>query len=62
MTKSGVNMLVWIAGPLNLTTLAGWWSVFHQSTENLIIGRLIAPTSAKIEAAFAPRDLSSKEW
>ena len=62
MTKSGVNMLAWIAGPLNLTTLAGWWRVFHQSTENLIIGKLIAPTNAKIEAAFAPRDLSSKEW
>ena len=35
------------------STLAGWCSVFHQSTENLMIGRLMAPTSVRIAAARA---------
>ena len=42
-----------------ILALAGWWSVFHQSTENLMIGRLTTPTSARIEAARAPRAGSS---
>ena len=29
-------------------TLAGWCSVFHQSTENLMIGMLTKPTSVTI--------------
>ena len=33
--------------PVNLM-LAGWWRVFHQSTENLIIGMLIKPIMAII--------------
>ena len=40
-------------------TEAGWCSVFHQSTENLMIGRLIAPTSVRIAAARAAREGSS---
>jgi len=33
--------------PVNFM-LAGWWRVFHQSTENLIIGMLIEPIMAII--------------
>ena len=36
-------------------TEAGWCSVFHHSTENLMIGRLIAPSSVRIAAARALR-------
>ena len=37
----------------------GWCSVFHQSTENLMIGRLTAPTSVSTAAAREPRPGSS---
>ena len=36
-------------------TEAGWCSVFHQSTENLMIGKLMAPTSVSTAAARAAR-------
>ena len=36
-----------------------WCSVFHQSTENFMIGMLIAPTRVSIEAARAARPGSS---
>src|SRR3954462_1141437 len=39
---------------------AGWGSVFHQSTLNLMIGRLTTPTSARMAPAFAPRSGLSK--
>ena len=48
-----------MVGPSSLNTDAGWWSVFHQSTENLMIGMLIAPTSVMIAAARAERAGSS---
>jgi hypothetical protein len=46
-------------GPPSRITEAGWCSVFHQSTENLMIGRLMAPTSVRIAAARAAREGSS---
>ena len=46
-------MLGSIEGDDNLLILAGWWSVFHQSTENLIIGRLIDPTIIKTAVIFS---------
>jgi hypothetical protein len=39
--------------------LAGWCSVFHQSTENLMMGILMAPTSPRIAAARPARPSSS---
>ena len=52
-------MLAWMAGPPARRMLAGWCSVFHQSTENLMIGRLTEPTRHRIAAARAPRPGSS---
>src|SRR6185503_18752340 len=46
-------------GPPIRITEAGWCSVFHQSTENLMIGRLMAPTRVSTAAARAARDGSS---
>ena len=50
----------WIVGPPMRSTEAGWCSVFHQSTENLITGRLIRPTMARTAAERWPRARSSK--
>ena len=41
------------AGRAKRDTLAGWCSVFHQSTENFTIGTLTKPTTAKIDVARA---------
>ena len=49
-----------IEGPPRRRMLAGWWSVFHQSTENLMMGTLTKPASARMAAARAPRVGSSK--
>ena len=46
--KIGNNIEIWIDVP-NWVILEGWWSVFHQFTENLIIGILIRPIQTKIE-------------
>ena len=54
MIKSGWSIDISIDGDDNLLTLAGWCNVFHQSTENLIIGRLTIPTIARIAAGFEP--------
>src|SRR5262245_27273566 len=69
VTKSSVNASDMISrgisndgsmvGPPMRKTEAGWCSVFHQSTENLMIGRLTAPTSDRIAAVRAPRPGSS---
>ena len=53
ITSSGTGCVGWMLGPPSCITEAGWCSVFHQSTENLMIGRLIAPTSVRIAAARA---------
>ena len=50
----GHNILESIEGEDNLLILAGWCSVFHQSTENLMIGKLIDPTIMKIAVIFSP--------
>src|SRR5690606_40621402 len=52
-------MLASIVGPSIRNTEAGWCSVFHQSTENLMIGMLTKPTSVTTAAARAERDGSS---
>ena len=46
-------------GPSARSRDAGWCRVFHQSTENLTIGRLIRPTRPRMAAARAARDSSS---
>ena len=40
--KRGNNIEEWIEDP-EIPIEAGWCSVVHQSTENLIIGKLIKP-------------------
>ena len=53
ITISGHSMRASIVGPSSRNTDAGWCSVFHQSTENLMIGMLMKPTSVMIAAARA---------
>src|SRR5258706_15974827 len=53
MTMRGTRIAGWIVDPPRRSTEVGWCSVFHQSTENLIMGMLIAPTSVSIAAARA---------
>src|SRR5262249_44601938 len=55
MIRSGASNDGSIVGPPMRNTEAGWCSVFHQSTENLMIGRLTAPTRDRIAAARASR-------
>ena len=35
--------------------VAGWWSVFHHSTENLIIGKFAKPMRDTIEVSFSAK-------
>src|SRR5687768_18541232 len=53
-------MLASIVGPSSRNTEAGWCSVFHQSTENLMIGMLTNPTSVITAAARADLAGSSR--
>ena len=53
---NGVNILSLMLGPSIFKILAGWCNVFHQSTENFIIGRLINPIIASTAAGFDPSD------
>ena len=48
ITSSGHSRLGSMVGPPSRNTEAGWCSVFHQSTENLMIGMLMKPTSVMI--------------
>ena len=50
MTSSGHSRLGSMVGPSSRNTEAGWCSVFHQSTENLMIGMLMKPTSVMMAA------------
>src|SRR6202030_4328138 len=59
ITSSGIRKARSSVGPSIRNTEAGWCSVFHQSTENLMIGRLIAPTRVKTAAARAAREGAS---
>ena len=61
ITSRGHNNSGAIFGPSIRNTEAGWCSVFHHSTENLMIGRSTAPTSVRIAAARAARPGSSME-
>ena len=57
--KSGINIEESIDGELNFEMLAGWCSVFHQSTDHLIIGKFMMPIRVKMEAFLSPFLLSS---
>ena len=54
MIIRGINMLISIDGDDNLLILAGWWRVFHQSTENLMIGKFTDPIRMNIAVIFSP--------
>ena len=60
MINRGWSIDMSIEGEDNLLTLAGWCKVFHQSTENLIIGRLIEPIIINIAVIFSLTSLFSK--
>ncbi len=62
MTNSGTSIEATIVGLPSRSTLAGWCNVFHQSTENLMIGKLTTPTKAKTDPARPPRDGSSNPF
>ena len=49
---NGINIEEWIEVFDKMLTDEAWWSVDHQSTENLIIGILIAPKIAIIDEIF----------
>ena len=51
----GCNIEMSIEGEENLLMLAGWCRVFHQSTENFMIGKLIDPTIINIAVIFSPK-------
>ena len=55
-------MLGSMDGADSLLILAGWCKVFHQSTENFIIGRLIEPTMIKIAVIFSPTRILLNEF
>ena len=52
----------WIDGAENLLTLAGWCKVFHQLTENFIIGRFIEITIIKISVIFSTISIFEKDF
>ena len=59
ISNKGINIDEWIVLLPIILILEGWCSVFHQSTEYLIIGMFINPIIAtKLEILFA---LSSSE-
>ena len=60
--NKGLSMLGSIEGEESLLILAGWCNVFHQSTENLIIGKLIEPTITSIAVIFSPINIFEKEF
>jgi hypothetical protein len=62
ITSNGTSIGKAIAGPPSRMTLAGWCRVFHQTTENLMIGRLTTPTNARTEPALPPRTGSSNAF
>ena len=59
INSNGVNIIESIEGELNFDILAGWWSVFHQSTDHLIIGRFTIPIRVKMAAFLSPFEISS---
>ena len=61
MIINGINIPISIEGDDNLLILAGWCRVFHQSTENLIIGKLIEPTMINTAVIFSPTSTLENE-
>ena len=61
VNRRGIKIDISIEGDESLLILAGWWSVFHQSTEYLIIGRLIDPNKTKTDVIFSPTSILSKD-
>src|SRR6202043_3366534 len=57
MARSGNRIAGWMLGPPTRNRDSGWCSVFHQSTENLMIGKLMAPTRVSTAARRARRIL-----
>src|SRR5690606_6350183 len=53
MTSNGSHISIGIAGFSVSLKVAGWCSVFHQSTEYLMIGILTTPTMASTAQALA---------
>ena len=61
--NNGISILISILGADNFEIDAGWCKVFHQSTENLIIGILIKPiiaNAAEILEASSLFDMASQ--
>ena len=55
-------MLGSIEGEESLLILAGWCKVFHQSTENLIMGRLTEPTKTNTAVIFSAKLMFVNEF
>jgi hypothetical protein len=53
--SNGANIELWMVGAAVSVMLAGWWSVFHHTTENLIIGIFINPTIPIILVIFSAK-------
>ena len=56
MNKIGTSIEIWIEEP-NWVILDGWCKVFHQFTENFMIGILIKPMQIKIDPISAEKSL-----
>ena len=61
INSSGNNIEVSIEGGDNLLMLAGWCSVFHQSTEYFMIGKFADPNNTKIDEIFSPTSMLLKD-
>ena len=62
INSNGINIDVSMAGASSLLMLAGWCSVFHQSTENFMMGTFMKPTKAKIAPIRDPLSGSSNPF
>ena len=59
----GISIDEWIAVLVVMIFIdAGWWSVFHQSTEYLITGTLTTPMIAILGAVNVPIIKFSVDW
>ena len=59
---NGLSIEGSIEGADNLLILAGWCKVFHQSTENFIIGKFIELKIIKIAVIFSPKWIFEKDF
>ena len=60
--NNGQSIDVSIEIPPDRIILAGWCSVFHQSTENFTIGKFTHPMSARMAAGRAPLSVLSNAF